>query len=584
VLPGFLPSVRRARAGAIAAVAAAVLAACGATGGSSASTSHARGSSKAESTLEGTMGGSATIALDQVPSTLNDHTLAGDNASTKAVDSAILPQVFQVGPGGTPVLDTSVVLSAELVGVDPQTVVYQINPRAVWSDGVPITVDDFTYAWGSQRGGTDDIDGSPDSVASTLGYRDIVSVTGSNNGRTVTVVFRTPFGDWASLFADLLPAHVAERVGWNDGFDAFDPAVLVSGGPWIVTSWTPGSEIVLGRNPHWWGEGPHLDRVVVNAAANSTNTTQALREGNMDVAYSSMFDSVDLAQLASLSELATSESLGTRMLQLVFNTRRAPLDDVDVRQGIAHAIDRAGVVTTLVQRLNSSIWEDNNHFFANVQPQYGDDGAGYVYADSATADRLLAQAGLVADPDGTWTDHGSPVTLELAWAVDDPWSALVEPALAAQLTEAGFDVNAVPVTEAQLTGSILPAGNFDLAIAPIDASTYPSQTSQYFTSSTAVTGPAQDENWSGFTDPRFDSLVTQAAQQLGSNLSGPLYHQADQQLWTDMSTLPLFAEPSLLVTSAWIGGVDQATGPLGPLFSADHWFRLVASHSKSSGS
>ncbi len=79
--------------------------------------------------------------------------------------------------------------------------------------------------------------GRPDSVASTLGYRDIDSLTGSNGGKTVTVVFHTPFADWASLFDDLLPAHIAETVGWNHGFDHFDPAVLVSGGPWQVVSW-----------------------------------------------------------------------------------------------------------------------------------------------------------------------------------------------------------------------------------------------------------------------------------------------------------------------------------------------------------
>lgn len=527
------------------------------------------------------MGGTATLALDEVPTTLNDHTLAGDNPSTRAVDSAILPQVFQIGPSGTPVLDTAVVTSAELVGVNPQTVVYQINPHAVWSDGVPIDVDDFIYAWESQRGGTNDIDGAPDSVASTLGYRDIVSVTGSNNARTVTVVFRTPYGDWSSLFDDLLPAHIAERVGWNDGFNSFDPTVLVSGGPWVVTSWDPGRQIVLGRNPRWWGNAPHLDSIVVNATGGGEAITQALRGGSTDVAYSSTFGSVQLGQLSSLSGFQTSESLGTKMLQLVFNTRRAPLDDVTVRQGIAHAIDRAGIVTTLVQPLNPSIWEDNNHLFANAQPQYVDDGAGYVYADPATADRLLTQAGLVPDAEGTWTMHGSPVTFQLAWADDDPWSEAVEPTLAAQLISAGFDVTAVPVPASQLLGSVLPAGNFDLAIAPIDASAFPSQIAQYFTSSVSVTGQGQDENWSGFSDPRLDGLFTQAAQQLGTNLSGPLYDQADQQLWSDMTSLPLFAEPSLLVSSAWVGGVENASGPLGPLFSANGWFRLIAARSKS---
>jgi peptide/nickel transport system substrate-binding protein len=569
--------VIRARVGAMVA-AVVVLAACGPV----APRSGASGSRDENSTsrsgpaLEGTTGGTATVALDQVPTTLNDHTVAGDTVSGHFVASAIWPQVFQVGPGQTPVLDTSVVLSAELVSVSPQTVVYQINPKALWSDGTPIGSEDFIYAWQSQRGGATDVDGSPDSVASTLGYRDISSVTGSNGGRTVTVVFHTDFGDWESLFDDLLPAHIAERVGWNQGFDSFDPSTLVSGGPWQVESWQPGSQIVLGRNSRWWGPAPHLDRIVVDATSGQGAMVGALRSGEADIGYSSTFDSASLAQVSSTPDLETRESLGTTMLQLVFNVRHPPLDNTAVRQGIAHAIDRAGIITTLVQPLNGSIWEDNDYLFANTQPQYVDDGAGYVQADPATADRLLSQGGLVADPTGTWTLHGAPVTLNLAWAQDNPWSALVAPAIAAQLVNAGFDVTTDPVTTSQLAAAVLPTGAFDLAIAPIGASAYPTATTEYFSSASSVTGSTANRDWSGFSDPRLDALFAQAAETLGSNQSQPLYRQLDQELWADMPALPLFDEPTLLVNSAWVNGVTDDPGGLGPFLSATKWFRVVS--------
>jgi peptide/nickel transport system substrate-binding protein len=516
--------------------------------------------------------------------TLNDHTASGNTASARFVASAIWPQVFQVGPGQTPVLDNAVVQSAELVSVTPQTVVYQIAPRAVWSDGVPINVDDFVYAWQSQRGGSTDIDGTADSVASTLGYRDIASVVGSNGGRTVTVVFRTPFGDWESLFDDLLPAHIAERVGWNQGFDSFGPGALVSGGPWQVASWQPGSQIVLDRNPRWWGSAPRLDRIVLEAASGQDAMINALRSGSADVSYPSTFDSASLAQLSSSSGLETEESLGTTMLELVFNVRHAPLDTLAVREGIAHVIDRKGIVTTVAQPLDASVWEDDDHLFANTQPLYVNDGSGYVTADPATADRLLVQGGLVAGGKGAWSFHDASVTLKLVWAEDDPWSAAAEPVVDAELVDAGFNVSADPVTSAQLTGSVLPGGAFDLAIAPITANTYPSASAGYFTSAASVTGPGVDSDWSGFEDARLDALFTQAAQQLGNNQAQPLYQQLDQELWAVMPTLPLFAEPTLLVTSAWVGGVQDDPGGLGPMFSSTSWFRLVTAHRKGSAS
>src|SRR5579875_3380651 len=63
-----------------------------------------------------------------------------------------------------------------------------------------------------------DVGGKAYIPASTAGYSQIKSITGSNNGKTVTVVFSSPFSDWKSLFADLMPAHIASKVGFNNGF------------------------------------------------------------------------------------------------------------------------------------------------------------------------------------------------------------------------------------------------------------------------------------------------------------------------------------------------------------------------------
>ncbi len=413
--------IRRAGGAAVVTVVVATLAAaCGPSAAPTASsgTSLATKGKEVAPLLVTGRGGSATVALGAIPTTLNDHTVSGDTAAGRLVASTVWVQVFQIGPDLQPTLDTAVVQSAEVVSVNPQTVVYQIAPRATWSDGVPVTAADFQYAWQSQRGGAIDVDGSPDSVASTLGYRDISSVTSSNRGRTVTVTFRTPYADWESLFDDLLPAHIAEEVGWNHGFDHFDPHVLVSAGPWLIKTWVPGQRVVLVRNPRWWGTAPPLNRVVLKAVTDPTLLARDIRTGRVQVAAPSVFDAALVSQLSALPETESSTSLGTTMLQLDFNVRHAPLDSVDIREGIAHAIDRVGIVTRVTQPLEHYAWQDSSHLFANMQPSYVDNGTGYETVDLGTADALLAAGGLVADSHGTWTQHGSPVTLDLTWSED----------------------------------------------------------------------------------------------------------------------------------------------------------------------
>ena len=520
-------------------------------------------------------GGTATVALDRVPTTLNDHSVEGDTGPGRMVASALWAQVFRVGPGVTAQLDTNVIDSAEVVSVNPQTVVYQIDPGATWSDGVAVSADDFVYAWQAQRGGATDVDGSPVSVASTLGYRDIASVTGSNGGRTVAVVFRVPYADWPSLFGDLLPAHVAQRVGWNHGFDRFDPSALVSAGPWVVQSWQPGAELVLARNPRWWGSPPRLDRVVVRAVPGGASLASALGSGQVQVAYPAAFDPVFLAQASASPSLSSQAQLGTRMLQLVFNVRHSPLDVATVRQGVAHAIDRAAVATSVGQPADQSVWEDNDHLFANAQAWYADDAAGYARLDLPTAARLLEQGGLLADARGTWTSHGHPLDLVVAWAFDDPWSAATGPLVVGELVGAGFDVTSRPTTSDDLNAAVLRSGAFDLALVPLDAGAFPSSLGGAFSTATTVTGGAS-RNWSGFDDPRVDALFVQAAQELAAARAQALYQQVDQALWSDMPTLPLFAEPSLLVWSSSLSQVIDDPGGVGPFWNLRLWTHLGA--------
>ena len=282
-------------------------------------------------------------------------------------------------------------------------------------------------------------------MASTLGYRDILSVVSSNSGRTVTVTFHTPYADWESLFDDLLPAHIAEQVGWNHGFDHFNPHVLVSAGPWLIKKWIPGREVVLGRNPRWWGTVPRYRRIVLETVTNPTVLARDVRTGRVSLAAPNDFGASLLSQLSSLPKTESETSLGTTILQLEFNVRHAPLDSVAIRQGIAHAIDRVGIVTRVAQPLEHYAWQDSNHLFANIQNAYQDNGIGYETVDLSAADALLAAGGLVADAHGTWTSHGLPVTLDLTWSADDPWSAAVGPLVASQLVSAGFDVTTAPV-------------------------------------------------------------------------------------------------------------------------------------------
>ena len=162
-----------------------------------------------------------------------------------------------------PQVNTDLLESVEATSTTPLTIQYVINPKAVWSDGVPVSADDFIYAWQSQRGDGTDVDGQPDQVASTLGYRDVASVTGSNGGRTVTVVFARPFADWRVLFDHMVPGPHRPEGGLEHR--ASPPSIR----RWTCrparcwsSRWSAGDTALLVRNPSWWGTRSVLTSVL----------------------------------------------------------------------------------------------------------------------------------------------------------------------------------------------------------------------------------------------------------------------------------------------------------------------------------
>ena len=93
-----------------------------------------------------------SIGIDAAPTGCNPNTATGDTPADHLVLSAVLPSAFAVDNLGAASYDPALIVQAELQSTNPQTVVYTINPRAVWSDGVSITAADFRYAWEQQRG------------------------------------------------------------------------------------------------------------------------------------------------------------------------------------------------------------------------------------------------------------------------------------------------------------------------------------------------------------------------------------------------------------------------------------------------
>jgi peptide/nickel transport system substrate-binding protein len=548
----------------------------------------------------GVAGGTVSFGMTEAPTGCNPNTSAGNTPGTQTVLAGVLPSPFVpdvVNSASEPVSNSELVVSAEPISLKPLTVVYTLNPKAVWSDGVPITAADFKYAWEQQRGDPDDPAANAD-IASIAGYRDIGSVTGSNGGHTVTVKFKTPFADWPMLFANLVPAHVMEKVGWNPACTTVDPAVDLSGGPFMLGTVTP-QTITLVQNPKWWGTPANVKSIVVHLASSTAELGKWMASGYVQVAAPTTVTQSFLTEMTGLPGAQSEVDSSATLLQLDMASALGSDLPPDLRVAIALSINRQDLVNQQVSWASPSIAPGNSHLVVQGQQNYQSPsngsstttvppptsststtviGAGGSVNFPVTpvptqADALITATGLVRTPGDPYyhSSFGAPFQLHMVYDSTDPWATSAAPVIQAELRAAGLDTTLAGVAGAAQTGQVLSAGFADLAVLPQTFTPYMSQTMAFYTMLLGLPGKNGSQNWTNFSDAKFDALVTTASQQFNLNTATTYYNQADTLLWDDMVSLPLFAEPTALVWSRTIGGVSALPRSTSLLWYAQLW-------------
>jgi peptide/nickel transport system substrate-binding protein len=156
-------------------------------------------------------------------------------------------------------------------------------------------------------------------------------------------------------------------------------------GPFVLDSWEQGTQVTLKRNEDYWGEPALVDEAVVVAIPDPKGRADALEAGDIDG-----FDLVGPADVTRLEEAGYTiiNRPPYNMLYLGMNQAVKPLDDIQVRTAIAHAIDKEEVVS-------SSLPEGTvpaTQFVPDLVTGYSEDVPTYEY-DPELAKEMLADAG-----------------------------------------------------------------------------------------------------------------------------------------------------------------------------------------------
>lgn len=205
---------------------------------------------------------------------------------------------------------------------------------------------------------------------------------------TAKITLKEPFAPFLNHLAMHPAAMVSPAAVEKYGRDfSINP---VGTGPFKFASWTPGVEIVLEKNPDYWGELPKIDRVIYRPIIEDQPRLTELEAGGVSFIVNVPPD--ELARLKGDDRFTVVEQPGMHTWWVAFNHTKAPFNDKRVRQAMNYAVNKKAIVDNILKGTGVLAFNP----LPPVVWGYTDDVQRYDY-DPEKAKELLAEAGY---PDG----------------------------------------------------------------------------------------------------------------------------------------------------------------------------------------
>ena len=435
------------------------------------------------------------------------------------------------------------------VSEDGMTWTFHLRKGLKWSDGKPLTAEDFRY--GLLRL-LDARNASPNAYMAYFlknGEAFFNDKAGSEDvGIDVPddATLRLRLENPAPLMLDCLSfyafaparADVVEQDprGW-----ATKPESLVSNGPFVLSEWKHNSELTLTKNPNYWdADNVKIDKVRMVMITDSNTALAAFKAGKVD-----LLDRIPpqmTPQLIQSGEAKVAPALGTAFC--VFNVARAPFDDPRVRKAFTLAIDR----TAMVEKVTLGGQKPAVAFIPYGIPGVGSDrdfraeGGTFLpeRADPEAAKKLLAEAGY---PDG----KGFP-KVAYKYNLSSTNKAIAEALQAMWKQNLGVEVE-LANEEWKVFLNTREQGDFQIARH--------AYVTIFFDAGSLLEGwvTGSPKNVARYSDPEYDALIRDSLKQMDRSKRMEDMHRAEAILMRDLPVLPLYFYSTPYMQSARVKGI-----------------------------
>ncbi|MFV0577018.1 MAG: ABC transporter substrate-binding protein [Vibrio sp.] len=284
---------------------------------------------------------------------------------------------------------------------DNKTFIFKIRKDAKWSNGDPVTADDFVYslqraadpataspyAWyielTTMKNSADIINGKADK--STLGAKALDS-------NTLEIQLDIPVPYFVKMMAHTTVKPVNKKVVEKFGDQWTKPENFVGNGAYVLKSWVVNERIVMERNTHYWNN----DKTVINKVTYLPIENQVAEMNRFLSGEIDMTKELPTEHFKSLKqEHPESVKVVGNLCSYYygFNTQKAPFNDVRVRKALSYVIDRDVIANILLGQGQKPAYFLTPEITAGFNPELPEYGKLTQKERNAKAQELLKEAG-----------------------------------------------------------------------------------------------------------------------------------------------------------------------------------------------
>ena len=348
--------------------------------------------------------------------------------------------------------------SWELSG-DKKTWTFHTRPGAKWSDGEPLTARDAAFTFNMIR----EFQSGPTGILA--GWVAHMTDATTSDDNTLVITYESPVANVLTQLQALpiLPEHIWAPLATGEGenITSFaNDAPIVSGGPFMLTSYQVDQIDLFGRNPNWWGEKkPVIDGFGLQFFANDDAMITALVNDKLDmIGEQTPPTSVATLKAAGMTVLSGP---GVGLKTLIINTNPEKVSakellDPEVREALEYAIDR--------KTIDKIVWLGFSQPGSTiVAPATGfhDDALKPLEFDIAKANAILDKKGFKKGEDGIRiAGSGQRMAYEVIFPTEENGTG----DRAFQIIQAGFKKIGIEITQRKMD----PDAAWDAIVAPDD--------------------------------------------------------------------------------------------------------------------